>query len=176
MRRRLELLVLVVALAAAGAFLVSFAAQWWGRAAEEPAGEGAPLLPQPSEPEFDPGRVKLEPRIRVEVLNAAGKAGLARQVMDRLRAEGFDVVYFGNAEAFGRDSSEVLDRVGKPAAARRVADALDIERVRTELDSALYLDVTVVLGQDWAPAEPATHRSWWSRAVARIARLLKQSG
>jgi hypothetical protein len=96
-------------------------------------------------------------RLRVEVLNGAGVPGLAREVTRRLRQRNFDVVFFGNAPA-ARDSSVVIDRVGRPEDAQRVADALGIARVRSEPDTILYLEATVVLGRDWhvepAEAEP----------------------
>lgn len=97
-------------------------------------------------------------RIRVEVLNAAGVAGLARAGTERIRAAGYDVVYYGNAAAFGRDTSVVLDRSGRPDAARAVAAAMDIPLVLERPDTSLYLDVTVILGRDWSgiPAEPDT--------------------
>ncbi len=89
------------------------------------------------------------PRVRIEVLNGAGRAGLAREATERLRDRGFDVVYFGNDRAFGRDSSVVLDRVGSEEAARAVAAALGIPAVRSDPDSTLLLEVTVILGKDW---------------------------
>jgi calcineurin-like phosphoesterase len=91
-------------------------------------------------------------RVRVEVLNAAGVPGLARDATERLREAGFDVVLYGNATGFGPDTSWVLDRVGRPEAAERVAEALGIGQVRTAIDSTLYLDVSVILGRDWAKA------------------------
>ncbi len=93
--------------------------------------------------------------IRVEVLNGAGKAGLAREAVERLRARGFDVVYFGNASSFGRDSSVVVARTGRLDDAREVAGALGIHAVRSEPDSTLLLEVTVVLGADWPPSPGA---------------------
>lgn len=94
------------------------------------------------------------PRVRVEVLNGAGRAGLAREATERLRDRGLDVVYFGNAREFGRDSSLVLDRVGREENARAVAEALGITAVRSEPDSTLLLDVTVILGRDWPATQP----------------------
>lgn len=92
-------------------------------------------------------------RIRVEVLNAAGVPGLARAVTRTLREHGFDVVYFGNAPAGVQDSSVVLDRVGSEDGARRVAKTLGISRVADRPDSTLYLETTVILGQDWNETE-----------------------
>lgn len=93
-------------------------------------------------------------RVRVEVLNAGGRAGMARLATERLRDRRFDVVYFGNARA-AVQRSEVLARTGGLTQARQVAEVLGIERdrVREEPDSTLYVDVTVRLGPDWGPAE-----------------------
>ena len=89
-------------------------------------------------------------RVRVEVLNAGGVAGLARDVRDLLRDDGFDVVQFGNADSFDRDSTVVIDRVGNDDMAEGVANALGIRNVLSEPDPNLFVDVTVLLGRDWA--------------------------
>jgi calcineurin-like phosphoesterase len=86
---------------------------------------------------------------RVEVLNASGRDGLARDATDRLRSAGFDVVYFGNAPGGIRDSSGVLDRTGHLAVARAAARRLGISSVRAARDSTLFVDATIVLGTDW---------------------------
>ena len=90
---------------------------------------------------------------------------MARSATEALRSDGFDVVYFGNANDFDRDSSVVLSRAGEVDYARAVADALGIREVRLEPDSNLYLDVSVVLGSAWEPpvveAEVASERAWW---------------
>jgi hypothetical protein len=93
-------------------------------------------------------------RIRVEVLNAVGISGLARAATDRLRSAGYDVVYYGNADSFGQDTSIVLDRIGDAGAARAVARAVGIDAVDASLDSTLFLDVTVILGNDWSGIPP----------------------
>lgn len=107
--------------------------------AGEPAAAAADRLP--------------ERRIRVEVLNAAGIPRLAQRGTDLLRDRGFDVVYYGNARGFHPDTSLVLDRVGDPAAAAAVAEAIEVPRVRAERDTSLYLEATVVLGTDWVLAD-----------------------
>ncbi len=109
-------------------------------------------------------------RVRVEVLNAAGRAGLAREATRRLRARGFDVVYFGNAAEFGRDSSVVLDRVGDLRTARSVAGALGIRNVASEPDSSRLLEVSVVLGTDWPPVEKSANQGLGARIQALIRR------
>ena len=93
-------------------------------------------------------------RVRVEVLNAGGVSGQARAATERLREMGFDVVSFGNAGTFDRETTTVLDRVGRLELARAVARVLDVEAVLSEPDPNLFVDVTVLLGKDWVGAEP----------------------
>jgi len=88
-------------------------------------------------------------RIRVEVLNGAGVAGLAARARDHLREEGFDVVYYGNAASFDQETTVVLSRTGPAGAARAVAGRLGVTRVETAPDSTRFVDVTVILGADW---------------------------
>ena len=107
----------------------------------------APAAPAPPQPaaQAPVGRV------RVQVLNASGRPGLAREATGLLRDRGFDVVEFGNGKGFPPDTSIVLDRAGRAEMARQVADAVHIRRIAARPDSNLYLDVTVVLGRDWKP-------------------------
>ena len=105
-------------------------------------------------------------RVRVEVLNAGGTESMALRATELLRDSGFDVVYFGNADRFGDDSTVVVDRTGDLDAARAVADVLGARSVRAEPDSNLYLDVTVLLGREWTPRrrdapEGEEPGAWW---------------
>lgn len=117
-------------------------------------------------------------RIRVEVLNGAGVDRLAQQATEHLRQLGFDVVYYGNAEDFERDSSVAIARIDSVEPARRVADALGLRQVVHQPDRNLYLDVTVVLGRDWGdPGELAADEkgdalSLWLTRIERAARRL----
>ena len=91
-------------------------------------------------------------RVRVEVRNAGGVAGMARAATEVLRDAGFDVVEVGNADTFGRESSVVFARLGRVDLASMVAEALAISAYRNEPDSTAYVDVTVLLGSTWTPA------------------------
>ncbi len=117
-------------------------------------------------------------RIRVEVLNGAGAAGVARQATDRLRELDFDVVYYGNADNFDQDSSVSIARLDSVEPARRAADALGLHRVVHRPDRNLYLDVTVIIGEDWVDAldepeegPPGKLAVWWSRIKRAALRL-----
>ncbi len=139
MRARTENALLVVASLSVIAFLVSFGVGLRGGSVTSSA-----LSPDSiaANDFLNRGRVP-----RVEVLNGAGRSGMARAATDRLRAAGFDVVFFGNAST-STDTSFVLDRVGRIEAARTIAEALGISRVHTAIDSTLFLEATVILGRD----------------------------
>ena len=94
--------------------------------------------------------------IQVEVRNGVGESGLAEAVTRYLRRRGFDVVESGNWASFDEAETVVIDRVGNPEAARRVAQALGLprERVREERHAELYLDASVVIGRDYHTLPP----------------------
>jgi hypothetical protein len=138
-------------LLAVAALLGSSLSQWRQEASPPPAPSPVPVVRE---------------RVRVEVLNGGGRPGVAREATGALRDLGFDVVYYGNAGTFNEDSSVVLDRMGRPDAARWAAQALGIRTVISEPDSGRYVDVTVRLGPDWSPpvvgeVEEEVPLSWW---------------
>ncbi|HLZ46905.1 MAG TPA: LytR C-terminal domain-containing protein [Gemmatimonadales bacterium] len=90
--------------------------------------------------------------ITAEVLNASGRAGDARVATRALRQAGIDVVYFGNAAGGALDSTRIIVRRGGREAAERVRAALGQGRIAIELDSDKLLDVSVLLGADFAGA------------------------
>ncbi len=157
-RSKLEGVALVAALGAVGVFLVSAGAGMRlrdaapeGRALDT-AAEGTPVL-------VDSAALGA----RVEVLNGSDRPGLARDATERLRAAGFDVVYFGNARE-PRGLSVVLDRGGRAPAARAAARALGLKTVRPEPDASRMVDVTVLLGTDWPPAPAPVRPGLLTRA------------
>jgi len=94
-------------------------------------------------------------RITVEVRNASGRPGLARAGTRMLRRAGIDVLTFGNApetlEGGTLDSTRIVVRRGSAAVGERVRRALGVGRVVVQLDSNRLLDVSVLLGGDFAP-------------------------
>lgn len=149
-----------VIVALATAFLIAIASV---------GGSPEPGATLPGDTTTDASAVPDPVPLRVEVLNGAGKAGLARHATQQLRGNGFDVVFFGNAGRFDYDRSVVLDRsgAGAGAAALAVAAALGIDSVEAVPDASLLLDVSVILGSDWppVPVDPAT-------PIERLRRLL----
>lgn len=111
---------------------------------------------------FDEAEQEAEPpptvdpaTVRVQVLNAAGVAGLGRQVSDRLAAAGFQVGTPGNAERSGAPASVVRHAPGDEAAANTVAAAVPgaTPRVDESLDPG---QVVLEVGSSYAPPAPAT--------------------
>lgn len=141
---RTATIILMVALATVLAFAGSFV---FGL---KRSTEVAPVedVAQPRQP-----AVTGDKRGRVEVLNGAGRSGLARDATDQLRDAGFDVVQFGNAGRI-EAKSHVLDRVGNLDLAKEIAASLGIADIRTEIDSTRYVDASVILGSDWPPRKP----------------------
>lgn len=89
--------------------------------------------------------------IRVEILNGAGVPKLASKAADYLRAKGYDVVKTDNAPHGNFKKSVVQDRIGDIDKARLIAGALGIGEagVLQQKNPQLYLDVTVIIGQDY---------------------------
>ena len=98
------------------------------------------------------------PAITVEVLNANGRSGDARVGTRVLREAGIDVVYFGNASESGLDSTRIIVRRGAGKVGERVRAVLGQGRVEVQLDSSRLLDVSVLLGADFAPSRAAGSR------------------
>jgi hypothetical protein len=94
--------------------------------------------------------VPSDTRIRVEVLNATDVRGLAREATRVLRDAGFDVVFYGN-ETRRLDSTIVLDRASHPDWADLAARVLQRERREARPDSTRLVDLSVLVGRDWAP-------------------------
>lgn len=147
---RLQTIGIFATLVLVAVLIGSFAAQYLN-----PRSRAAAPAPEESPAIRDAAGAAAAGRVRVQVLNASGRPGLAREATRVLRDRGFDVKEFGNGKGFSPDSSVVLDRVGRIGVARQVADAVGIRNVTSRPDSNLYLDATVVLGRDWsAPRAP----------------------
>ena len=137
---RRQSLGLILAGLAVVAFVASFVVGLGRGSKERPAATQA-TAPQPL--------AVPDSRVRIQVLNGSRTPGLARLATDMLRDAGYDVVSLGNAPKPSA-TSVVLDRVRKRETAERIAKVLEITRIETRVDTALYLEATVILGSDWA--------------------------
>jgi hypothetical protein len=96
------------------------------------------------------------PHIVVEVLNTTGTTGLARTGTRVLRRAGIDVVAYGNAASppDGPDSTRIVVRRGDRDAGEQVRRALKVGTVVMQPDSTRLVDVSVLLGPDFAARAP----------------------
>ena len=84
----------------------------------------------------------------IEVLNGTDRRGLARGGTRRLRAAGFDVVFFGNART-PTDTTLILVGTDADELGERLRQVLGAGVVRQQLDTLRRVAATVVLGTDY---------------------------
>jgi hypothetical protein len=91
-------------------------------------------------------------KVTVEVLNSGGNIGAARVGTLLLRRARLDVVYFGNADSAqsGRVHNQVLVRRGDTTGVGRVIAALGTAEVVEAPEPARLVDLTVLLGKEFA--------------------------
>jgi uncharacterized protein YrrD len=73
-----------------------------------------------------------------------------------LRKRGFDVVETTNGDRFDRKHTAVVNTSGDYENALRVAEALGVKKeyVITHIDPRSYVDVEVLIGQDYQNLKP----------------------
>jgi len=94
--------------------------------------------------------------IQVSVRNGCGVSGLAGDLTQYLRKNGFDVVEVGDHVSFDEEQSIVYDRIGDLESAKKLAAAVGIpeDRVIQDIDADEYLDATIVIGKDYESLTP----------------------
>ena len=95
--------------------------------------------------------------IQLDVLNGCGVQGAATSITAYLRARGFDVVEMRNYRSFDMQESLVVDRTGIRENAERVAYALGINKrnIIQQINEDYFVDVSVVIGRDYASLKPS---------------------
>ncbi|HIE05438.1 MAG TPA: LytR family transcriptional regulator [bacterium (Candidatus Stahlbacteria)] len=89
-------------------------------------------------------------KLRVEVLNGCGVDNLAMIISDKIRKLGFDVVETGDASNFEFKETVIIDRTDKNLKnAKRIGSVIGCRKFGRDIDSTLYIDVTVLLGKDY---------------------------
>ena len=103
-------------------------------------------------PSPDSLRTTVARTIQLDVINGCGARNVGSKFTEYLRAHGFDVVEVKNYKSSHIPNTLVVDRVGDLDAARRVAAALgvDSQNVVQQLNRDYFVDVSVILGDDYA--------------------------
>ena len=88
--------------------------------------------------------------LRVEVLNGCGVDRLALKVTNHLRKKGFNVVKIGDTKHQDFDETVVLERALEDLAnAKYFAKQIGCKNVDKDIDQALYIDITLIIGKDY---------------------------
>ncbi len=98
--------------------------------------------------------------IQVEVRNGCGVTGIAAEATTFLRKNGFDVVEVGDHSSFDEAHTLIIDRVGDLEAAKKVARVMGVAEnyVRQEIRPDYFLDVSIILGRDYASLRAFANR------------------
>lgn len=88
--------------------------------------------------------------MRVEVLNGCGESRLAIKVANRLRRENFNVIRVDNAPSADHAETVVIERSSEGGEnAAYFAKRIGCRNIGRDVDRALHLDVSLILGQDY---------------------------
>ena len=91
---------------------------------------------------------ELDQIVKVEVWNATNRKDLAYNVQRRLRRYGIDAVRWGNFGIYKKYTT-VIDRLGDIEVAHKVAKIVGSSVVKTEIDKTRFVDLSIVLGNDF---------------------------
>jgi len=90
----------------------------------------------------------------LQILNGNGQPGIGQHAAERLTPAGFRVVLTGNAANFDYATTRILvydDTPEQLAVARQVRDLLGVGEVAISASPVDVVDVTIILGADFAP-------------------------
>jgi LCP family protein required for cell wall assembly len=97
----------------------------------------------------DEGLAPFGDEIKLEILNGSINPGQAQSLRNYFIQYGFNVVHYGNAMRNDYERTLVIDRIGRPSLAKRIADIINCKEVYTRIDKTLLVDVTIILGNDF---------------------------
>ena len=87
---------------------------------------------------------------RVEVLNGCGVDNLAYKVSLYLREKGFDVVEISNVKESKVERTIIIERIDKGMKnAKVLGKVIHCNNMTAMIDSTLFLEVTLLLGEDY---------------------------
>ncbi|MEP6780253.1 MAG: LytR C-terminal domain-containing protein [Gemmatimonadaceae bacterium] len=124
---------------------------WWNSRAQPNTKDGVATSASATENDTL-ARAPAGVRIRVRVVNATRIDGLAKSATALLRDRGFDVVDYDAEKKNLRETTLVQTNSGHGDWSERVVRALGVGTTESRPDSSRYVDVTVLIGNDWKPS------------------------
>jgi hypothetical protein len=90
--------------------------------------------------------------VQVEVLDGVGNMKVAQRMTDLIRRKGYDVVEMKRNGDGIAEKTIIFDHSGNYDTAKKLAKELGVaeNKVFQKLDKNLYLDITVIVGKDYA--------------------------
>ncbi len=103
----------------------------------------------------DPEEIfKRNSNMRVEILNGCDINRLAIKVGDILREKGFNVVKIGNTDNPYKETIVIERADTSMANGKYFARRIGCKNIGKDVDPALYIDVTVIVGEDYLKLFP----------------------
>ena len=97
----------------------------------------------------DEGPAPIGDEVNIEILNGSGNPGQAQSLRNFFLEYEFNVVHYGNALRNDYQKTMVIDRIGRPSLAKRIADIINCREVYTRIDKTLLVDITIIIGNDF---------------------------
>jgi LCP family protein required for cell wall assembly len=88
-------------------------------------------------------------RVRVRVLNGSGVPGQAQRVADQLQAQGYKVIFVGNAPGGVGEETQILYGAGGQPAATTLASVVSGVKPAARTSAAADNSVDLVIGSNW---------------------------
>ncbi len=110
----------------------------------------------------DPQEIyKKNANMRVEVLNGCGVNRLAIKVTNILRKKGFNVVQVGNTKNQDFGETVVMERSNENMVnANYFAKQIGCRNIDKDVDPALYIEITLIIGQDYKKIFPDVEKEF----------------
>lgn len=104
---------------------------------------------------------KKNANMRVEVLNGCGVDRLAIKVTNILRKKGFNVVQIGNTKNQDFEETVVMERSDENMVnANYFAKQIGCRNIDKDVDPALYIEITLIIGQDYKEIFPNVEKEF----------------
>ncbi|SHI50498.1 transcriptional attenuator, LytR family [Geosporobacter subterraneus DSM 17957] len=87
--------------------------------------------------------------VTIEVLNGSGISGLATDVSNKLKAEGYNIVNVDTVKGIKYNQTHIYDRKNKMTEAKKIAKLLNVKEVEKDIYLEAEADVTIIVGSDY---------------------------
>lgn len=87
--------------------------------------------------------------VTIEVLNGSGISGVATDVSNKLKAEGYNIVNVDTVKGIKYNQTHIYDRKNKASEAAKIAKLLGVKNVEKDIHEQAEADITIIVGSDY---------------------------